>query len=63
MARTGVEGPAADVLRAALFDANDWPSKQLLTPLLAQSRAGTSMPSSLGRVPNPFYHCASRAGA
>lgn len=63
MTRTGVEGPVADVLRAALFDANDWPSKQLLTPLLAQSRAGTGMPSSLGRVPNPFYHCAGRAGA
>ena len=58
MARTNLDGPAADVLRASLFDAKEWPSKLLLTPLLAQSRTTTGMPSSLGHVPNPFRHCA-----
>lgn len=58
VAHTNLDGPAADVLRASLFDAREWPSKLLLTPLLAQSRTTTGMPSSLGDVPNPFRHCA-----
>lgn len=63
MTRTGLEGPAADVLRVSLFDAAQWPSKLLLTPLLARSHVGTGMPSSLGRVPNPFHHGTGSQGA
>ena len=63
MARTNLDGPAADVLGASLFDAKEWPSKLLLTPLLAQSRTTTGMPSSLGHVPNPFHHCAGKVRA
>lgn len=48
------------LLAALLLDAEEAPFKQVLTPLLAAGRAGTSMPSRLGQAPNPLFRGALR---
>ncbi|GAA0530591.1 siderophore biosynthesis protein SbnC [Saccharopolyspora subtropica] len=43
------------VLRAQLLDAETWPSRSVLGPLLRQGRSsGVSMPAGTGSVPNPL---------
>ncbi|GAA2360105.1 staphyloferrin B biosynthesis protein SbnC [Saccharopolyspora halophila] len=44
-----------EVLRDRFFDAETWPSRQVLGPLLRRGRSsGVSMPASTGTVPNPL---------
>ncbi|MGH3520213.1 MAG: IucA/IucC family protein [Haloechinothrix sp.] len=53
--RLGLPGRVADVLDRELLRATEWPSRQVLRPLLRRGRsAGVSMPASAGRVPNPL---------
>lgn len=48
-------GNVADLVSSRLLRAPEWPSRQLLGPLLRSGRsAGVSMPASTGRVPNPL---------
>ena len=49
------------VLCESLLDAEIWPFKQLLTPLLNQQAASTGMPSAMGHIRNPLL--ASRPNA
>ena len=42
------------VLCESLLDAEVWPFKQLLTPLLNQQAASTGMPSAMGHIHNPL---------
>ncbi|MPY96526.1 MAG: siderophore staphylobactin biosynthesis protein SbnC [Actinophytocola sp.] len=50
-----VRDDARDTLRAVLLDAPEWPSRQVLGPLLRAGRSnGVSMPAATGRVPNPL---------
>lgn len=42
------------VLCKFLLDAEVWPFKQLLTPLLNQQAASTGMPSAMGHIHNPL---------
>jgi siderophore synthetase component len=46
--------PARDRFAYALFDAPQWPFKQLLAPLAARATVGTGMPSGLGAIRNPL---------
>ncbi|WP_411901708.1 IucA/IucC family protein [Methylorubrum thiocyanatum] len=43
------------LLSGLLLESEVAPFKQVLTPLLAEGRAGTSMPSRLGTAPNPLF--------
>jgi siderophore synthetase component len=53
--RSPLPGPVAEVLGRELLRANEWPSRQVLGPLLRHGRsAGVSMPAGIGRVPNPL---------
>ena len=44
----------AAIARHALLEADTWPFKQVLAPLLAREAIGTGMPSAMGRLPNPL---------
>lgn len=56
-----VRDEVRDTLRAVLLDAAEWPSRQVLGPLLrAGRREGVSMPAATGRVPNPLLPAAVR---
>ncbi|UQA91909.1 IucA/IucC family protein [Streptomyces halobius] len=45
----------ATLVDDAVLRAGEWPSRQLLAPLLRQGRSsGVSMPAGVGRVPNPL---------
>ncbi|WP_035881843.1 IucA/IucC family protein [Cupriavidus metallidurans] len=44
----------AAIVRNALLEADTWPFKQVLAPLLARETIGTGMPSAMGRLPNPL---------
>jgi staphyloferrin B synthase len=46
--------PARARLAYALFDAPEWPFKQVIAPLAARVTLGTGMPSGLGTVCNPL---------
>ncbi|MCK4122694.1 IucA/IucC family protein [Ralstonia pseudosolanacearum] len=51
------EGGAAALhgcVAQALFDAPQWPFKQILAPLAARASIGTGMPSGLGTIANPL---------
>lgn len=50
----GTGNRSAEIARAALLDAPEWPFKQLLAPLLARDTASTGMPSALGSLRNPL---------
>jgi siderophore synthetase component len=43
-----------DEVRKLLLDAELWPFKQVLAPLLARKDFGTGMPSSMGAIANPL---------
>jgi len=43
------------LLSGLLLESEAAPFKQVLTPLLAEGQAGTSMPSRLGTAPNPLF--------
>nr|WP_246256917.1 IucA/IucC family protein [Pararobbsia alpina] len=49
--------------RQQLFDAPQWPFKQLLAPLAARTSVGTGMPSGLGTIANPLWTAAGVSGA
>lgn len=50
-----------DTLGTVLLDASEWPSRQVLGPLLRAGRSnGVSMPAATGRVPNPLLPTAVR---
>ncbi|TJZ54179.1 siderophore staphylobactin biosynthesis protein SbnC [Streptomyces piniterrae] len=45
----------ATLVDDAVLSAEEWPSRQVLAPLLRQGRSsGVSMPAGVGRVPNPL---------
>lgn len=47
--------PVKAVLERALLDSSTWPTKWLITPLLKrEGTGGGSMPSEIGRIPNPL---------
>jgi siderophore synthetase component len=51
--------PSADksLIHRELFESRQWPWKQLIAPLLRQQGSpGGSMPSGMGKAPNPFVH-------
>jgi staphyloferrin B synthase len=51
----GQPAEVAGVIRASVLDAETWPSRQVLGPLLRRGKSsGVSMPASTGTVPNPF---------
>ncbi|MGH3774634.1 MAG: IucA/IucC family protein [Pseudonocardiaceae bacterium] len=55
LARIALPSRVADVVERELLDAQTWPSRLVLGPLLRQGRsAGVSMPAGGGRVPNPL---------
>ena len=55
LARIALPSRIADVVERELMDAQTWPSRLVLEPLLRQGRsAGMSMPAGAGRVPNPL---------
>ncbi|MFC7342837.1 IucA/IucC family protein [Saccharopolyspora griseoalba] len=48
-------GAVAEVVRAVVLEAETWPSRQVLGPLLRRGKSGgVSMPASTGVVPNPL---------
>lgn len=50
-----VRDEVRDTLRTVLLDAPEWPSRQVLGPLLRAGRGnGVSMPAATGRMPNPL---------
>lgn len=57
----GLEGEARRVVHRHLFEAEAWPWKHLIRPLLKpRSRAAGSMPFGMGQAPNPLRaHAAS----
>ncbi|MHC6054527.1 IucA/IucC family protein [Ralstonia solanacearum] len=58
VARVFGEGGAQalhDSVAQALFDAPQWPFKQILAPLAARAAIGTGMPSGLGTIGNPLW--------
>ncbi|MPY77231.1 MAG: siderophore staphylobactin biosynthesis protein SbnC [Actinophytocola sp.] len=56
-----VRDDVRDTLRAVLLDAPEWPSRQVLGPLLHAGRGnGVSMPAATGSVPNPLLPMAVR---
>lgn len=53
--RIALPAPVADVLDAELLRAPEWPSRQVLYPLLRRGRScAVSMPAATGHVPNPL---------
>ncbi|MGH4009840.1 MAG: IucA/IucC family protein [Pseudonocardiaceae bacterium] len=55
LARIALPSRVADVVERELLDAQTWPSRLVLEPLLRQGRStGVSMPAGTGRVPNPL---------
>ncbi|WP_084036871.1 IucA/IucC family protein [Haloechinothrix halophila] len=56
-----VRDEVRDTLRTVLLDAPEWPSRQVLGPLLRAGRGnGVSMPAATGRMPNPLLPTAVR---
>jgi siderophore synthetase component len=50
---------AVAVARRQLLERRDWPLKLVMGPLLSRGDAcGTSMPSAIGRAPNPMWQAA-----
>ena len=51
----GQPAELAELIRASLLEADSWPSRQVLGPLLRRGKSsGVSMPASTGTVPNPL---------
>lgn len=55
LAETPMPAERRSFLAGLLLESEEAPLKQVLTPLLADAPAGTSMPSRLGTAPNPLY--------
>jgi siderophore synthetase component len=49
-----MRGQDRDEVRKLLLDAEQWPFKQVLAPLLARKDFSTGMPSSMGVIANPL---------
>ncbi len=60
LADTPMPARCRSFLSRILLDSEEAPFKQVLSPLLAVERAGTSMPSRLGSAPNPLFRGALR---
>jgi staphyloferrin B synthase len=55
LAELDLPSHVAVIVRRQLLDAQTWPTRQVLAPLLEQgSASGVSMPATTGEVPNPL---------
>jgi staphyloferrin B synthase len=52
--RSALSPAAQRLAQQALLQSERWPFKQILAPLLMQSRLGAGMPSSFGEIANPL---------